>query len=82
MKPAHLTMTQTASIQNGLAQQCYWSFFGKSMDLPSNPPNGMVIPYLISNNIATATKNGKLVRFVVAGVQYSTLRATNSATTN
>ena len=54
----------------------------KSMDLPSNPPNGMVIPYLISNNIATATKNGKLVRFVVAGVQYSTLRATNSATTN
>lgn len=52
------------------------------MDLPSNPPNGMVIPYLISNNIATATKNGKLVRFVVAGVQYSTLRATNSATTN
>lgn len=54
----------------------------KSMDLPSNPPNGMVIPYLISNNIATATKNGKLVRFVVAGVQYSMLRATNSATTN
>ena len=54
----------------------------KSMVLPSNPPNGMVIPYLISNNIATATKNGKLVRFVVNGVQYSTLRATNSATTN
>ena len=54
----------------------------KTMDLPSNPPNGMVIPYLISNNIATATKNGKLVRFVVKGVQYSSLRATNSATTN
>lgn len=54
----------------------------KSMDLPSNPPNGMVIPYLISNNIATATKNGKLVRFVVGGVQYNTLKATDSATTN
>lgn len=54
----------------------------KSMDLPSNPPNGMVIPYLISNNIATATKNGKLVRFVANGVEYSTLIATNSATTN
>lgn len=54
----------------------------KSMDLPSNPPNGMMIPYLISNNIATATENGKLVRFVVAGVQYSTLRPTDSATTN
>ena len=54
----------------------------KSMDLPSNPPNGMVIPYLISNNIATATKNGKLVRFVANGVQYSSLRATNSATKN
>lgn len=54
----------------------------KSMNLPSDSPNGMAIPNLISNNIATATKNGKLVRFVVSGVQYSTLRATNSATSN
>lgn len=52
------------------------------MSLPSNPPNGMIIPYLISNNIASATANGQLVRFVVGGVQHNTLMVTDSSTAN
>lgn len=52
------------------------------MNLPSDPPNGMTIPYLMGNYIASATAYGLLVRFVVGGVTYSTYRPTNSATTN
>ena len=52
------------------------------MSLPSNPPNGMIIPYLISNNIASATANGQLVRFVVGGVQHNALMVTDLSTAN
>ena len=52
------------------------------MSLPSNPPNGMIIPYLISNNIASATANGQLVRFVVGGIQHNALMVTDSSTAN
>lgn len=54
----------------------------QDMKLPVNPPNAMVIPYLISNNIAAATENGELVRFFANGVQYDVLISTDSATKN
>lgn len=44
--------------------------------------NGMVIPYLISEGIAGATTNGKVVRFYAAGKIYNSLIATDSSTTN
>lgn len=50
--------------------------------LPSNPGNAMVIPYVISNNIASAVANGQMVRFVVGNIQYKSLMPTNSATEN
>lgn len=54
----------------------------KSMSFPSRPPNGMTIPYIITNNIANAVKGGKMVRFVAGGVQYNYLMSTNSDSSN
>lgn len=51
----------------------------KSMKFPSRPPNGMTIPYIIRNEIAKAVANGKMVRFVSGGKQYSYLMPTNSS---
>ncbi|MBR1703978.1 MAG: hypothetical protein IJ720_01270, partial [Clostridia bacterium] len=45
-----------------------------SMTFPKKPANGMTISKIISDNIATATKEGKLVRFVIKGVEQSTLK--------
>lgn len=54
----------------------------KSMKFPSRPPNGMTIPYIIRNEIAKAVANGKMVRFVSGGKQYSYLMPTNSSSKN
>ena len=54
----------------------------KSMKFPSRPPNGMTIPYIIRNEIAKAVGNGKMVRFVSGGKQYSYLMPTNSSSKN
>ncbi len=54
----------------------------KTMTFPSRPSNGMTIPYIICSNIANAVENGKLVRFVANGIQYTYLLETNSATSN
>ena len=54
----------------------------KSMSFPSRPANGMVIPHIITVNIATAAKDGKLVRFVANNKQHNYLMATNSSSRN
>ena len=51
-------------------------------ELKSRPPNGMTIPYIIRNEIAKAVANGKMVRFVSGGKQYSYLMPTNSSSKN
>lgn len=54
----------------------------KTMEFPSRPPNGMTITYIIRNEIAKAVADGKMVRFVSGGKQYSYLMPTNSSSKN